>query len=258
MPVEILAISIYTGEWSLHPDDVRICDFAHYYRHVVAEPMEADRKIQQNIESVGDRLPRASRFFAISEINSWWLSEKVDPDYRLANALYFAGVFNVLLRRANQILTAEASTTLNVQGLVEINPTAIKLTPPYFAYVLYANHIGHSVLRCSTTTPTTDFDSTLPGLDSVATLSADRATLFLAVVNRAEKDPIEAAINLRGWTGSSSPSRAFVLNGNNRDAANPFGNSENVNIRESSVPPSHGVLRYAFAPHSVTILEFTK
>lgn len=85
--------------------------------------------------------------------NSWWLSERVDPDYRLSNALYFSGVFNLLLRRADQIFTAEASTTLNVQGLIEINPVAIKLTPPYFAYVLYANHTGTRVVSCRTRSP---------------------------------------------------------------------------------------------------------
>src|SRR5712692_104099 len=106
--------------------------------------MEVNRKIEENIRSIGDKFLSGSRFFAISEINSWWLSEQVDPDYRLVNALYFSGVFHVLLRRANQIFTAEASTTLNVQGLMGINPVAVKLTPPYFAYVLYANHIRQS------------------------------------------------------------------------------------------------------------------
>ena len=103
MPVETLAISIYTGQYRAHSNDTRICDLTDYYRKVVAEPVEVDGKIEDNIRSIGNRFPAKSRFFAISEINSWWLSEEVDPDYRLANALYFAGVFNVLLRRADRL-----------------------------------------------------------------------------------------------------------------------------------------------------------
>jgi len=256
MPVQVLAISIYTGEFSIHPDDVRICALDHYYHRVVAEPLEVDGKIEQNIQAVGSHFPRDSRFFAISEINSWWLSEKVDPDYRLANALYFGGVFNVLLRRANQILTAEASTTLNVQGLVGINPVAIKLTPPYLAYVLYANHIGRTVVNVVARGPATEFDAALPALDAAATVSEDGQMLYLAVINRAEETPIASAVTLTKWTGSPSPVRAFELNGKDRDAANPFGRADNVTIREIPSPQSSPT--YTFPPHSITVLEFTK
>jgi len=257
MPVDVLAISIYTGEWSLHPDDTRICNLEHYYRKVVAEPLEVNRKIEENIRSIGDRFPQSSRFFAISEINSWWLSERVDPDYRMANALYFSGVFNVLLRRADQIFTAEASTTLNVQGLIEINPVAIKLTPPYFAYVLFAGHIGNRVVSCRTHSPSVAFDPELPALDAVATISGDRKTLFLAVINRNESDAISSSIDLKTQTLKLGQTlRAFELDGKDRDSANPYGSVENVNIRERKIVVDRPPLKYRFPPHSVTVLQF--
>lgn len=257
MPVDVLAISIYTGEWSLHPDDNRICDLEHYYRKVVAEPLEVNRRIEENIRSIGDRFPRAARFFAISEINSWWLSERVDPDYRLANGLYFSGVFNALLRRADQIFTAEASTTLNVQGLIEINPVAIKLTPPYFAYVLYANHIGNRVVSCLTRSPNVTFDSGLPSLDAAATVSDDGKTLFLAVINRNERDPIISEIDLKTWRVKPAQKfRAFELNGKDRDAANAYGSIENVNVQQKNTVIDDVPLHYRFPPHSVTVLQF--
>ncbi|MGI9071570.1 MAG: alpha-L-arabinofuranosidase C-terminal domain-containing protein [Bryobacteraceae bacterium] len=257
MPVDVLATSIYTGEWSLHPDETRICDLDHYYRKVVSEPLEVNRKIEENIRSIGDRFPHSARFLAISEINSWWLSERVDPDYRLANALYFSGVFNVLLRRADQIFTAEASTTLNVQGLIEINPVAIKLTPPYFAYVLYANHIGDRVVSCRTRSPNVTFDPGLPSLDAAATISDDGKTLFLAVVNRDERDAISSGIDLKTWRVKLAQRfRAFELDGNDRDAANPYGSVENVSIQEKNVVVERLPLTYRFPPHSVTVLQF--
>ena len=226
MPVETLAISIYTGQWREHSNDTRICDLTDYYRKVVAEPVEVDSKIADNIRSIGSRFPAKSRFFAISEINSWWLSEEVDPDYRLANALYFAGVFNVLLRRADQVLTAEASTTINVQGLIGVNPVATKLTPPYFAYLLYTNHIGNRVVRSIVHSPPVAFNANLPGIDSAATISSDGRVLYLAVINRDESNAINTTVSLR--TGRLSQDQVFMLfelNGINRDAANSYGSS---------------------------------
>lgn len=256
MPVETLAISIYTGQWQVHTDDTRICDLADYYRKVVAEPLEADAKIADNIRSVGDRFPENSRFFAISEINSWWLSEKVDPDYRLANALYFAGVFHSLLRRADQIFTAEASTTINVQGLIGVNPVSIKLTPPYFAYVLYANHIGNRVVESRVHGPVADFDPNLPSIDTAATISEDGRTLYIGVINRDEIRPISTTVHVHGWRiADDSAIRAFELNGANRDAANPYGDPGDVSIRQRSLKPHAGELIYSFPQHSVTVLE---
>ena len=256
MPVETLAISIYTGPWEVHRDDTRIYDLADYYRKVVAEPLEVDRKIADNIRSMGDRFPDKSRFFAVSEINSWWLSEKVDPDYRLANALYFAGVFHSLLRRADQIFTAEASTTINVQGLIGVNPISIKLTPPYFAYVLYANHIGNRVVESRVHGPVTDFNPELPSMDTAATVSADGRTLYIAVINRDEARPIWTDVRVRGWKiAGDSPIPAFELNGSGRDAANPYGNARDVSISQRSLKPHAGELTNSFPPHSVTVLE---
>jgi len=257
MPVETLAISIYTGQWKDHSNDTRICDLTDYYRKVVGEPLEVDTKIAANIRSIGNSFPAKSRFFAISEINSWWLSEQVDPDYRLVNALFFAGVFNGLLRRADQILTAEASTTINVQGLIGVNPVAVKLTPPYFAYLLYANHIGNRVVRSTVHSPAVAFNPNLPGIDSSATLSADGRTLYLAVINREESNATSTRIDLDNWKITPETGvRAFELSGTNRDAANPYGNATEVNIQEKRIAADGASFTYAFPPHSVTILEF--
>ena len=256
MPVETLAISIYTGQYRDYRNDTRICDVTDYYRKVVAEPLEVDGKIAANIRSIGDHFPAKSRFFAISEINSWWLSEEVDPDYRLANALYFAGVFNVLLRRADQILTAEASTTINVQGLIGVNPVAVKLTPPYFAYLLYANHIGNRVVKSVVHGPAVIFNSNLPVIDSSATISGDGRTLYLAVINRDETNATNTTVNLDHWKITPGADvRAFELNGIDRDAANPYGSSANVNIHEKRIVADGSSFTYTFPPHSVTILE---
>jgi hypothetical protein len=49
--------------------------------------------------------------------------------------------------------------------------------------------------------------------------------------------------------------RIFELNGKGKVAANPFGSSENVNIREKAVRVERLPFSYRFTAHSVTILE---
>jgi alpha-L-arabinofuranosidase len=67
---------------------------------------------------------------------------------------------------------------------------------------------------------------------------------------------LSAAIRIEGWKlASDSPLRVFELNGKDKVAANPFGSSENVNIREKSLRIERLPFSYRFPAHSVTILE---
>jgi alpha-L-arabinofuranosidase len=100
------------------------------------------------------------------------------------------------------------------------------------------------------------FNAKLPMLDSIATLSGDGRTLYLSVVNRDEDHDVNARIRVRGWApATGTVARIFELNGKDKVAANPFGSTENVNIREKSFPVSGPVVSYNFPPHSVTIVE---
>jgi alpha-L-arabinofuranosidase len=255
IPVDLMAISIYTGEGERNDLDTRLPDLDYYYRKVVAEPVQVGNKLDELARDMGDRRPANRAFIAITELNSWWLSEKVDSDYRLCNALYWGAVFNELLRRANLVYLAEFSTTLNVQGLVRINPVTIKLTPPYFAYLLYRNHIGAHVLQTAVTSPMTSFNGELAALDAIATLSENGHQLYLAVVNRDENSEITASVQLQHWRVRSG--RMLELNGKDKNAANPFGSTANVNIHEADLPGRQEPLTYIFPAHSITILELT-
>ena len=256
LPVPQLATSIYTGAYEKETD-IKIRDYEEFYRKVVAEPLEFERKLTTNIRAAGSLLPRDHPFFAITEFNSWWLSETVDPDYRLCNALYFAGVFHSLLRHTQEVLMAEVSTTLNVQGIIGINSVSVKLTPPYFAYLLYRNHIGNSVLATSTEGPMTSFNAQLPALDAIATLSEDGERLYLAVINRNVADEVSSTVEIKGWTHRpGTPVQVFVLSAKDRVAANPYGTPSNVKIRETTASVDEHSISYQFPAHSVTVLEF--
>lgn len=150
----------------------------------------------------------------------------------------------------------EVESIINVQGVVEVNQTSVKLTPEYFAFLLYRHHTGSSVLAMSAASPMATFNPHLPTLDSLATLSADGRTLNLAVINRSEDLDLSAAIRVSGYkVAPGDPVRVFELNGKDKVAANPFGSSENVNIREKAVRVERLPFSYRFPAHSVTILE---
>ena len=163
MPVDLLGVSIYTGEGGREDDyDTKIMDLDHFYRHVVAEPLDFDRDLGKIITAMGDRFPSDRPLIAVTEYQAWWLTEKVDEDFRLCNALYLAGVFHALMRRSRQVAMGEIESLINVQGIVEVSQTSVKLTPEYFACLLYRHHTGSSVLAASTQSPMTAFNAQLP------------------------------------------------------------------------------------------------
>jgi len=255
---ELLAFSIYTGDGGRTDDyDTKIMDLDHFYRHVVAEPVEFARHLDAAIRSVGDPFPPRP-LLALTEFQSWWLTEKADADLRLANALYIANAYNELLRRAKQVSIAEVESLINVQGIIEASQTSLKLTPEYFACMLYRLHTGDTVLGTSAESPMTEFNASLPALDAVATLGGGGRTLYLSVVNRAESKDVSAKIQLRGWKpAAGTPARAFEINGKDKVAANPFGSSENVHIREKTTRVAGPSFSYTFPAHSVTVLELS-
>lgn len=251
-----LGVSIYTGEGQRMDDfDTKIMNLDHFYRHVVAEPLDFSHELSAVTESIGSLFPPDRPLLAVTEFQSWWLTEKVDADFRLCNALYIAGIYNALLRRAKEVSIAEMESLINVQGIIEAGQTSLKLTPEYFACLLYRLHTGDTVLDTSTDSPNVEFNARLSMLDSVATLGSDRHNLYLAVVNRDESHDVSTRIRIRGWSPGSTAARIFELNGKGKVAANPFGNTENVNIRDKSLAVSGSSISYTFPAHSVTVIE---
>lgn len=251
MPVSLLATSVYTGSYGRN---AAICNQNQFYQKVVAEPLEFRNKLNANIQAAGNLLPRQP-FFAITEFNSWWLPETQDPQYRLANALYFAGVFNTLLRHSKHIFLAEACSLINVQGMIEVNPVAVKLTPPYFAYVLYANHIGTQVVNTVTKAAAVTYNPQLPVLDAIATLGGNGHTVYLAVVNRSQDKPVSTRIHLTGWRPIDDQAKAYILTSKSWDSFNLYGSTANVNIQQRTLEIQHAAFSYSFPAHSVTVLE---
>jgi alpha-L-arabinofuranosidase len=216
--------------------------------------VDFDKQVDDIIQSIGAHMPNHP-FVAITEFQSWWLTEKADEDFRLANALYLGMCYHSLFRHANKVAIAEIESLINVQGVIEVSQTSVKLTPEYFAGILYQKHTGKTVLKTTTNSKGVEFDAKLPSLDAIATLSDDRHTLYLAVVNRAESTDVKTAISIAGWKGTAA--HVWELNAADKVAANPFGSANVVNIHDKTVSLDPGAMSYSFPAHSISILEFT-
>jgi alpha-N-arabinofuranosidase len=236
--------------------DTRIMDLGRYYRHVVGEPLDFAQQLQAIIDGAGTLAPRDRPWLAVTEFQSWWVTEKMDADFRLASALYLAGVYHQLLRHFSEVQIAEIETLINVSGVIEVGQDTLKLTPEYFAYILYRNHVGTTVLNTTTRGPMVNFDAALPALDAQATLAEDGRTLYLAVINRNETGAVTSVIRAAGWR-SIPDARVFELNGKDRDAANPFGSSAGVSITSRLLRVNGDRAHYRFPAHSVTVIELS-
>jgi alpha-L-arabinofuranosidase len=254
--VDSLGVSIYTGAGQRIDDfDTKIMDPDFFYKHVVAEPLDFTKQLDDDIQSIGDHMP-GYPFVAVTEFQAWWLTEKVDEDLRLPDALYLGLVYNSLFRHARQVRIAQIESLINVQGVVEVSQTSLKLTPEYFASLLYRKHSGEIALTTSTDSPPVEFDKTLPALDGMATLGSDHKTLYLAVVNRSEQTAVQATVQISGWKQTTGQeAKIYELNGKDYLAANPFGSSENVQIKTKTSSVLTGALAYQFPAHTITILE---
>jgi alpha-N-arabinofuranosidase len=251
--IPLLASSIYTGNGKMRGDDfdTKYIDLEDFYRQEVTEPVDFDHQVNALIASYGNHMPDHP-IIAITEFQSWWLTEKADEDFRLANALYLGMCYHSLFLHSKQVAIAEIESLVNVQGVIEVSQTSVKRTPEYYAGILYQQHTGETVLKTNTDSKGVEWDPKLPALDAIATLSADHHTLYLAVVNRAASTGVKTQIAVKSWK-TSGPAHAWELNGPDKVAANPFGGPDVVNIQDKGVVPSAAT--YNFPAHSITILE---
>lgn len=255
--IELLGASIYTGDENGRKDDIdtKLMDLEYFYRHVVAEPLDFKRQLEEDFASMGQPRPDGNPRLAVTEFQAWWLTEKVDEDLRLADALYVASIYNELLRQSNRVSIAEIESLINVQGIIEANQTSLKLTPEYFACMLYRLHTGKTVLATKTNSSPVPFNANLPMLDAIATKSADGKTIYLSVVNRADAADVTTNINLKGAPSAERRVKIFEVNGPDKVAANPFGSANVVNIANKSANVHCANFSYKFPAHSITTIE---
>jgi alpha-L-arabinofuranosidase len=195
-----------------------------------------------------------------------------------ADALFYAGVFHVLQRLCGHTVPVAMANTVNLvnaNGLLAVRPGGLVKSATYHVWDLFQNRTGPLALPVVTEGPAvlrpvrrgavTDAEGRLltrpglvPYLDAAATLSADRRRLHLSAINRHRSDAVSARLVVDGRTAGAPPrARAVSLGADVADvlAVNTLEAPDRVTLRDLGVVDlAEG--RYAFPPHSVTLLSF--
>jgi len=196
----------------------------------------------------------------------------------LADALFYAGVFHAIHRTAGLAVPVTMANTVNLvnaNGVIVARPGGAVGATSYHVWDLYQNHMGSIAVAARVETPaqTTAIrqgdnrdgaggfvtrPGTVPYLDVSATLTSDRRSLRLAVINRHRSSTLRARIV---QDGSRSPLPRFAavrdLGADVTDvlAVNTLSAPNRVKVRDrGEVELADGT--YDFPPHSVTLLTF--
>ncbi|HEY3107262.1 MAG TPA: alpha-L-arabinofuranosidase C-terminal domain-containing protein, partial [Chloroflexota bacterium] len=181
-------------------------------------------------------------------------------NYALADGLYAAGFFNVMLRNADHVTMANQAQLVNLLGLIETSDTDCYGTPEYLAFRLYVDHAGPVAVPASVEGPTFAVPAMAnmparpaePLLDVAATGDADGRRLWLHVVNRDPTQSVSASVDLGGRRVARAT--AHVLAGPHPWARNGFASKESVRIA-SQAAEWDGRAPYSFPACSATSLE---
>lgn len=237
------------------------------YHAIVASPIAVEdmlRVVDRTIALVAGY--EAGPKLALDEWNIWVrfnLEQGVDEAFQMRDALFAAGIFNVLHRLSGRVTMAIQSLLVNVLGAIMTSQTDCYITPVGKAFELYSNHTGDvavssSVVECPTF-EVWHMDELprmpeVPYLDCSATLSADGHRLFLAVVNRHPSLSVGCELTLQNVLPLPH-ARVWELSASEVKSANSFESKDAVSIQERTFDGVEEVFTYVFPEHSVTVLE---
>ncbi|MBO3797517.1 MAG: hypothetical protein JTT13_01435, partial [Candidatus Brockarchaeota archaeon] len=130
------------------------------------------------------------------------------------------------------------------------------LTPQYFVFKMYSDNKGASVLKTLVDSEhymSTDAGGYVPYVDASATVSKDRETLYLYVLNRSEDDGVELQVDFKGFTPKSGVQQ-FIA-GESVEDGNTLDEPDRVRIEQARVEAVDGRINIVLKPHSVNVVR---
>ncbi len=268
-------------------------DVRTVYEAMLASPV----LIQQSLDDVSSKIQklapqRAGKIkIAVTEWGPLFQADTkgrfLDHVKTLGSGLFAADTLMVMAKNPNVEMT-------NFFQLVDslymgwIGPRGTSYAPkgPYFAFQMFTNHAGSTVVNSSSTSPTysshavgsVDAVNATPYLDVIATRSADGKILYVTAVNKSLDRAIRTKLSISGFRPVTTAT-AWTLNGTGIDAntgtelfkapgvkwpeqammkSNPRfdkGGPQEVAISQSSLKGVANQFEYTFPAHSVTSLE---
>jgi len=169
--VDMLSVHDYTRY-----DAAQLTDAT--WARVVGAPLRLERRLRATVElaeqAAGKRLP-----LTFDEWNS--VPDKGRGGHGQIDALYAAGLFHAMQRLGDDLPIANLALLTNVLGAIRTNQTQAYETPTFLAFRLFAEHAGRWDVKAEAACPSLQ---KLPALDVAATLSEDKSTLHVTIINR--------------------------------------------------------------------------
>ncbi|MEM4169341.1 MAG: alpha-L-arabinofuranosidase C-terminal domain-containing protein [Thermoproteota archaeon] len=197
---------------------------------------------------------------AFDEWNVWYPEAReplVTQVTRVRDAVFTGGVLNMLQRLCNIVPISNFAQTVNVLPLIiAASDGRMVLTPQYFVFKMYSDNKDASVLKTLVDSEhymSTDAGGYVPYVDASATVSKDRETLYLYVLNRSEDDGVELQVNFKGFTPKSGVQQ-FIA-GESVEDGNTFDEPDRVRIEQARVEAVNGRINIVLKPHSVNVVR---
>lgn len=285
-------LSVHNGYAPVVLDDRQ--DLRTVYRAMFAAPTLFRRNLQTLARQLKTHAPDRDIPIAVTEWGPFFQvdfkSRYVDHNKTLGSALFTASAFKVLLESPQtQIANFWLLNDVSVLGWIGSRSKAFPAKPDwaptarYFALQLYRRHFGQILVKSTSTGPTYDseavgFVEPVEGvgfLDVVSSTGEDGQRLYIMGINKHFDRPIDASINIRGFTPESN-GIAWTLNGKSidantgtvvidvpglglakqaKDSHNPrfeHGGAGEITLTRSAVTDAGTGFTYRFPPHSVT------
>jgi alpha-N-arabinofuranosidase len=198
---------------------------------------------------------------AVDEWNVWYPEAQppwLEQTTGLAEGLFTALMFNVFHRLSNVITLACFAQLVNVLPLISTRDDgSLYVNPQYLAYLLYVPRTGETVIPCTVETETYDSETlnlqNVPYVDATATMSNDRRTLYLHLVNRSPDEVYELQTNVAPFVASAGA--ATLLTGDSVDSKNYFDKPNEVNLTEQDLKVTGSSFTFELPAHTACVVE---
>ena len=233
------------------------------YTIVAGSPVHIERMLREIFDIVERNKPKGKRItLAFDEWNVWEPTQTAENGlesfYSLRDGIFTAGVFHAMHRCGDFVELACFAQTVNVLGAMRTNQTQVVKSPIYWAFWIYVRNTGKWRVACDVDSPigTTPVGGETPVVDASATLSEDRKTLFVGLINRHPESDVEMRLDLGNFKAKPTV-QMWQLWSENFTDTNTFEQPEKVKPTEQTIPLNEA-LNLKLPRHSVTVLKFER
>jgi alpha-N-arabinofuranosidase len=192
-------------------------------RDEVRRIVGAVRKYHETIPVLkGKKIP-----IALDEYNYWHGPEIYGQGgvrFQLRDGIGIALALHEMFRNNDILYMANMAQTVNVLGAIKTTKTHAAFDTVALPLVMYRNNFGSVRVKAEAAWP----------LDAVASLSEDRKTAYIGIVN-ASAEPVAATIKAEGL-GKVTRVKRLVMTGPDENSYNEPGKPPTVAIREDVLP----------------------